>query len=49
MVLVKVDSVVVHTTGVTTTTRMLSVLADAAMTVAHVATQLPGLLLLCGL
>lgn len=47
MVLVEVDSVVMHATSITTTTRMLSVLANTAMTVAHMATQLPGLLLLC--
>jgi hypothetical protein len=49
MVLVEVDSVVVHATSVTATTRVLSVLANATMAVAHVTTQLPGLLLLCGL
>ena len=44
MVLVEVDSVVVLATGVTATSGMLSVLADAAVTVRHVATKLPGLL-----
>jgi len=49
VVLVKVDPVVVHATGITTTSRVLSVLANTTVTVAHVATQLPSLLLLCGL
>jgi len=44
MVLVKVDSVVMLTTGVTATTRMLAVLADATMAVAHVTSQLSRLL-----
>lgn len=44
MVFVKVDAVVVHATSVTATSRMLAVLADTAVTVAHVAAQLSGLL-----
>ena len=38
---VKVDPVVVLTTGVTATTRMLAVLANAAVTVAHMTLQTP--------
>jgi hypothetical protein len=45
MVLVEVDSVMVLSTSVTTTSRVLSVLADPAVTVRDVATELPGLLL----
>jgi hypothetical protein len=45
MVLVEVDSVMVLSTSVTTTSRVLSVLADTAVTVRDVATELPGLLL----
>lgn len=44
MVFVEVDAVMVHATSVTATSRMLTVLADTAMTVADVTTQLPGLL-----
>ncbi len=45
MVFVEVDSVMVLTTGVTATSGMLSVFADAAVTVRHVAAKLSGLLL----
>ena len=48
MVLVEVDPVVVLTTGVSATSGMLPVLADPSVTVGHVASQLPGLLLGCG-
>merc|ERR1712121_584737 len=44
MVLVKVDSVVMLTTGITATTGMLAVFADATMAVAHVTSQLSRLL-----
>ena len=44
MVFVKVDAVVVHTTSVTATTRMLTVLANTTMTVTHMTTKLSGLL-----
>lgn len=44
MVFVEEDSVVVHTSGVTTTTRMLTVLADTTMAGAHVTALLPVLL-----
>ena len=43
MVFVKVDSVVMHATSITTTSRMLPVLADTTMSVADVSTELPGL------
>ena len=48
MVLVKVDSVVMLTTGVTAASGMLPVLPDPAMTMGHVSSQLPSLLLGCG-
>jgi len=44
MVFVEVDAVVVHATSVTATSGMLAVLADTAVTVADMTTQLPGLL-----
>merc|ERR1711915_676070 len=44
MVLVKVNSVVMLTTGVTATTGMLAMFPDASMTVTHVSAQLSGLL-----
>jgi hypothetical protein len=44
ILLVHVDSVVVLTTSVTATSRMLSVLADATVTSAHVSSLLPVLL-----
>lgn len=44
VVLVKVDAVVVLTTGVTATTRVLAVLADATITHGHVTTLLASLL-----
>lgn len=44
MVFVEIDSVVMLTTGVTATSRMLAVLSDATMTVAHVTSQLSRLL-----
>ena len=44
MVLIEVDSVMVLATSVTATSRVLSVLADTAVTVRHVASELPGLL-----
>lgn len=44
MVFVEVDAVMVHATSVTATSRMLAVLANTTMTVAHVTTQLPRLL-----
>ena len=45
MVFVEVDSVMVLATGVTATSGMLSVFADAAVTVGDVAAKLSGLLL----
>merc|ERR1719222_175532 len=48
MVLVEVDPVVVLTTSVSTTSRMLPVLADPAVTMRDVSSQLPGLLLAGG-
>jgi hypothetical protein len=47
MVLVKVYSVMMLTTSITTTSRMLSVLANSTMTVGNVAPELPGLLFAC--
>lgn len=44
MVFVEVDAVMVHATSVTATSRMLAVLANTTMTVAHMTTQLPRLL-----
>lgn len=44
MVLVEQDTVMVHTSGVTTTSRMLAVLADTSMTGTHVTSLLPVLL-----
>lgn len=38
MVLVEVDTMMVHTTSITATTRVLTVLADTTMTVADVTT-----------
>ena len=40
MVLVEIDSVMVLATSVTATSRVLSVLADTAVTVRHVASEL---------
>ena len=48
MVLVKVDPVVVLTTSVSATSRVLPVLPDPAVSVRHVTSQLPGLLLASG-
>merc|ERR1719288_25620 len=48
MVFVKVDSVVMLATSVSTTSRMLPVLSNSSVTVGHVSSQLPGLLLGCG-
>ena len=45
VVLVEVDAVVVLPAGVAAAARVLAVLADAAVTVRHVAAQLPRLLL----
>merc|ERR1719295_1401804 len=45
MVFVKVDPVVMLTTSITTTTRMLPVFANTSMSVADMTTELPGLLL----
>jgi hypothetical protein len=45
MVFIEVDSVMVLTSSVTTTSGMLSVLADTSVTVRYVTTELPGLLL----
>ena len=45
MVFVKVDSVVVLSSSVSTTSRMLPVLANPSVSVRHVTSQLPGLLL----
>ena len=48
MVLVKVDPVVVLTTSISATSRVLPVLSDPAVAVGHVTSQLPGLLLASG-
>merc|ERR1719350_1910581 len=48
MVLVKVDPVVMLTTSVSTTSGMLPVLPDPSVSVRHVSSQPPGLLLGCG-
>ncbi len=45
MVFVEVDSVMVLTTSVTATSGMLSVLANTTVTMRHVSTELPSLLL----
>jgi hypothetical protein len=44
MVFVKVDAVMMLSTGVTTATRMLAMFADTSMTMAYMATKLPRLL-----
>lgn len=44
MVLVEVDSVMVLTTSLTTTTRMLAVLSDTTVTHAHVSSKVSSLL-----
>lgn len=46
MIFVEVDSVMVHPSSITSTSRMLPVLADAPVPVAHVPAQLPCLGLL---
>ena len=48
MVFVEVDSVVMLATSVSATSRMLPVLSNSSVTVGHVSSQLPGLLLGCG-
>merc|ERR1719373_66263 len=48
MIFVKVDSVMVLDTGVSTTSGMLPVLPNSSMTMGDVSSQLPGLLLGCG-
>ena len=48
MILVKVDPVVMLATSVSATSGVLPVLSDPTMTVGHVSSQLPGLLLGCG-
>ena len=48
MVFVEVDSVVMLTTSISATSRMLPVLSNSSVTVGHVSSQLPGLLLGCG-
>ena len=47
MILVKVDPVVMLATSVSATSGVLPVLSDPTMTVGHVSSQLPGLLLRC--
>ena len=44
MVLVKVDAMVMLTTSVSTTSRMLPVLSNTSMTMRNVASKLSGLL-----
>uniref|UniRef100_A0A1L8E6G3 Uncharacterized protein n=3 Tax=Haematobia irritans TaxID=7368 RepID=A0A1L8E6G3_HAEIR len=44
MVFVEVDTVVMHATSVTATSRVLTVFADTTVTMAHMTTQLSGLL-----
>ena len=48
MIFVKVDSVMVLATSVSTTSGMLPVLPNSSMTMGDVSSQLPGLLLGCG-
>ena len=48
MILVKVDPVVMLATSVSATSGVLPVLSDPTMTVGHMSSQLPGLLLRCG-
>lgn len=43
VVFIKVDSVMMQTTGITTTTRMLSVFANTTMAMTDVSTELPSL------
>lgn len=43
VIFIKVNPVMVHTTSITTASRMLPVFADAAVPVADVSPQLPGL------
>lgn len=43
LLFVKVDSVVMLSTSVSSASRMLSVLTDTSMTMTDMATQLPGL------
>merc|ERR1712111_96167 len=45
MVFVEVDAMVMLTTSVTATSRMFPMLANTAMTMGHMSTKLPGLLL----
>ena len=44
MVFIEIDSVVVLTSSVTTTSGMLAVFTNTSMTVGNVSTELPGLL-----
>ena len=45
MVFVKVNTMMMLTTSVTATSRMFPMLANTAMTMGHMSTKLPGLLL----
>ena len=45
MVFVEVDAMMMLTTSVTATSRMFPMLANTAMTMGHMSTKLPGLLL----
>ena len=47
MVLVKVDAMVMLATSVTTTSGMLAVFANAAVTMRNMTTKLPSLFLVC--
>lgn len=44
MVFVEIDTMVMHTTRITATTRMLAVFANTAMTMTYMTTKLSGLL-----
>ena len=48
VVLVEVDAVVMLATGVSATSGVLPVLSDPSVTMGHMSSQLPGLLLGCG-
>lgn len=48
VVFIKVDSVMMQTTGITTTTRMLSVFANTTVAVTDVSTELPCLCFVVG-
>jgi hypothetical protein len=47
MVLIEVDTMVMLTTSVTSTSRMLAVFANTAMTMRHMTAKFPGFFLVC--